>query len=314
MTVGSQKGVGVEDAKEAVKKELIAAGLAARYWEPEEEILSRSGDKCVIAFIDQWYLKYGTPDWRDPVLEHVRKKGGGGEGKNAAGGEGQEQETFKAYGVRVEYENTLNWLGNWACSRSFGLGTRVPWDEQFVVESLSDSTIYMAYYTVSHLLQGEGNVDGSATGPLGIAAAQMNDAVWDYIFKKAAYPEGCGIDEAKLKQCRDEFEFWYPMDLRVSGKDLVRNHLTMCLYNHAAIWDDQPEKWPRSFFTNGHVMVDNQKMSKSSGNFISLINAIQGDNVHLHVPLVRKKVKYEVVDPNTGKKKKKNRVVEEQSW
>ena len=30
---------------------------------------------------------------------------------------------------------------------------RVPWDEQYLVESLSDSTIYMAYYTVAHLLQ-----------------------------------------------------------------------------------------------------------------------------------------------------------------
>lgn len=35
---------------------------------------------------------------------------------------------------------------------------------------------------------------------------------------------------------RNEFEYWYPMDLRVSGKDLIPNHLTMSLYNHAAIW------------------------------------------------------------------------------
>ena len=32
------------------------------------------------------------------------------------------------------------------------------------------------------------------------------------------------------------------MDLRVSGKDLIGNHLTMSLYNHAAIWHDQPAK------------------------------------------------------------------------
>ena len=29
----------------------------------------------------------------------------------------------------------------------------MPLDEQFLIESLSDSTIYMAYYTVAHLLQ-----------------------------------------------------------------------------------------------------------------------------------------------------------------
>ena len=32
-------------------------------------------------------------------------------------------------------------------------GTRLPWDPQFLIESLSDSTIYMAFYTVAHLLQ-----------------------------------------------------------------------------------------------------------------------------------------------------------------
>lgn len=34
------------------------------------------------------------------------------------------------------------------------LGTKLPWDEQWLIESLSDSTIYMAYYTVAHLIQG----------------------------------------------------------------------------------------------------------------------------------------------------------------
>ena len=47
------------------------------------------------------------------------------------------------------------------------IGTRLPWDEQYLIESLSDSTIYNAYYTVAHLLQ-EGSFDGSAGGPLGI--------------------------------------------------------------------------------------------------------------------------------------------------
>ena len=33
------------------------------------------------------------------------------------------------------------------------LARRLPWDPVYLVESLSDSTIYMAYYTVAHLLQ-----------------------------------------------------------------------------------------------------------------------------------------------------------------
>jgi leucyl-tRNA synthetase len=50
------------------------------------------------------------------------------------------------------FEKTLGWLGQWACARTYGLGSELPWDRQFLVESLSDSTIYMSYYTVAHLL------------------------------------------------------------------------------------------------------------------------------------------------------------------
>ena len=66
------------------------------------------------------------------------------------------------------------------------------------------------------------------------------------------------------------------MDLRVSGKDLIKNHLTMSLYNHAEIWADDASKWPRSFFTNGHILVDAQKMSKSEGNFLMLQGSVTG--------------------------------------
>ena len=56
--------------------------------------------------------------------------------------------------TRNGFEAVLDWLKQWACSRSYGLGSRIPWDQQFLVESLSDSTVYMSYYTVAHLLQG----------------------------------------------------------------------------------------------------------------------------------------------------------------
>lgn len=71
------------------------------------------------------------------------------------------------------------WLNQWACSRSFGLGTRLPWDEQYLIESLSDSTIYMAYYTIAHYLQ---NGDMYGQHPGDIKPEDMTLEVWDYIF------------------------------------------------------------------------------------------------------------------------------------
>ena len=77
---------------------------------------------------------------------------------------------------------------------------------------------------------------------LGIAAEQMTPEVWDYIFyKEAAYPK-TSISREKLDVLRKEFHFWYPVDLRVSGKDLVPNHLTYFLYNHVAIWANEPNR------------------------------------------------------------------------
>ncbi|EFO88149.1 hypothetical protein CRE_06956 [Caenorhabditis remanei] len=63
--------------------------------------------------------------------------------------------------TRRSLETTVDWLHEYACSRSYGLGTKLPWDTQYLIESLSDSTI--AYYAVAHLLQ-QGVFDGSAVG------------------------------------------------------------------------------------------------------------------------------------------------------
>ena len=58
------------------------------------------------------------------------------------------------------------------------------------------------------------------------------------------------------------------MDLRCSGKDLIKNHLIMSMYNHKFVWGDK--YLPRGIFCNGWVMVNGEKMSKSKGNFFTL--------------------------------------------
>ena len=37
--------------------------------------------------------------------------------------------------------------------RNVGLGTRLPWDNQWLIEPLTDSTIYMSYYTIAKYLR-----------------------------------------------------------------------------------------------------------------------------------------------------------------
>ena len=64
MTVGDFKGEPVQEAKTKVRQQMIEAGLAMPYAEPESEVISRSADVCVVALVDQWYLDYGEEKWR----------------------------------------------------------------------------------------------------------------------------------------------------------------------------------------------------------------------------------------------------------
>lgn len=71
---------------------------------------------------------------------------------------------------------------------------------------------------------------------------------------------------------RREFLYWYPLDLRVSGKDLVPNHLTYFLYNHVAMWPTPPStdtttsskcNWPQAVRANGHLLLNSEKVWRS---------------------------------------------------
>ena len=257
MCYGPFTGEKVEAAKPKVRQQLFDSGDAFAYSEPEKRVVSRSGDDCCVALMDQWYLDYGEESWRKVALKHVDNADGNGL-------ETYSQETKNGF------EGVLNWLNQWACARSFGLGSKLPWDPQFLVESLSDSTIYMAYYTVAHLLHGD--IFGKTPGLLkDVRPEQMTDEVWDYIFARREVGEDVlqsKIALEGLETMRREFEYWYPLDLRVSGKDLIPNHLTFFIYIHIALFP--PEYWPKGVRANGHLTLNGEKMAKSTGNFMTL--------------------------------------------
>ncbi|MFH4984576.1 hypothetical protein AB6A40_011285, partial [Gnathostoma spinigerum] len=56
MMVGKYAGRKVGDVKKEVQNELLAANEGAKYVEPEKKVVSRSGDECVVALCDQWFV------------------------------------------------------------------------------------------------------------------------------------------------------------------------------------------------------------------------------------------------------------------
>src|SRR3990170_1636009 len=164
--------------------------------------------------------------------------------------------------ARKQFEHTIDWLNDWPCTHHQGLGTKLPWDEHWVIESLSDSTVYMAYYTIAHVLQ-----DGKLRSEVPWAQ-HLTDAFFDHVFlgtgDAADVATAVGTDAQTVGLLRREFAYWYPFDLRNTGKDLVQNHMTFCLFNHVALFPK--ELSPRGFGVTGYVRMGGKKMSKSRGN------------------------------------------------
>jgi len=242
-------GLKVSEVKERLIKNFIDNNHADLMWETTGIVICRCGTLNHVKTLEkQWFLKFSDEEWKQKVRKLVN------------------QMRFYPEEVRIQFLNTVDWLKDKACARKTGLGTKLPWDKEWKVETLSDSTIYMAYYTIARIINEKK-----------IPANKLTDEIFDYIFlgtgnvKKTS--KNSKLDEKIIKEMREEFEYFYPVDLRNSGKDLVQNHLTFYLFHHVAIFDEK--YWPKSIGVNGFVKISGEKMAKSVGNIIPLKDLIK---------------------------------------
>jgi len=246
---GAYAGLSVSEARDRVRDDLVAKGGADVMYEIiNRPVTCRCGAQCVVKmFENQWFINYGDAKWKELARECLKSM------------------SILPEEFRTEIDYAIGWLREKACARKSGLGTRLPWDKDWIIESLSDSVIYMAYYTLAkHISR------------LKLKPEQLSDEVFDYLLLGQGDAENlaksAGIESSKLREIRDEFAYFYPVDSRHSGRDLIPNHLTFYIFNHAAMFP--PERWPRQIVTNGSVLMEHAKMSKSFGNIIPLRDAI----------------------------------------
>jgi len=231
-------GMSIPKGQEIIKKELLEQNKIALFYELTGKVVCRCLTPSVAKIVsDQWFLFYGEEKWKKLAHECL---------------DGMKLFPEKS---RQQFNYVLDWLRHWACTRESGLGTKLPWDKDWIIESLSDSTIYMAYYTIAHIIKD-------------IDPIKIDDKLFDFVFLGHGKKDEIEIDPETLDKMKVEFDYWYPFDFRNSGKDLIQNHLSFCIFNHTAIFPK--DKWPKSFGVNGWVTVDGQKMSKSLGNMIPL--------------------------------------------
>jgi leucyl-tRNA synthetase len=247
---GRYAGMKVPEARDAVREAMRAEGTAEAMYELlNGPIFCRCGSEVVVKVLeDQWFIDYGIPEWKQKAHECL-------DAMRVVPGE-----------LRTEFDHVIDWLKAKACARKHGMGTRLPWDPEWIIESLSDSVIYMSYYTIVRHIHSEH-----------LEAEHLTDAVFDYVFLGAGDPtqvaKDTGIQRATLQAMRGEFTYFYPLDSRNSGRDLIPNHLTFFIFNHTALFP-RP-LWPRQIVVTGSVLMEGKKMSKSLGNIIPLKTAVR---------------------------------------
>lgn len=244
-----------------VKPELIEAfreeGVFDQLYDFSEPVVSRSGGKVIVSLQESWFIDYEQESWKELVRQNI------------------DEMDIIPEEKRAEFYDTVDWLEQWPCIRNYGLGTKLPFDSDFVVEPLSDSTVYMAFYTIRHIIA---DVDADALEP----------SFFDYVFNGEGSAEQVvsetGISSETVEKARENFEYWYPLDWRTTAYELIRNHLTFMLFHHTALFDE--ENWVDGISTWGMGLLEGEKMSSSKGHVIVAEEAIDrhsADIIRMHL-------------------------------
>ena len=236
-------GKKVRFAREELKEELISKNMATIMYDfAERPVVCRCGNNCVVKIMDdQWFMKYSNPEWKEKTHEVLNR------------------ETIIPPEIKNNFNYYIDWLDDWACSRKVGLGTRLPWDNKWLIEPLTDSTIYMSYYSIARFLK-DMNPD------------DLNPAFFDKVYLNKD-SDDIKVAPEIVEEIQNEFNYWYPLDWRLSAKDLVGNHLSFLMFHHSVIFPE--DKWPKGTVVFGMGLLEGNKMSSSKGNVILLKDAIE---------------------------------------
>mgnify|MGYP001392981718 CR=1 FL=1 len=237
---GKFAGKKVRDAKELMKAQLLEDGTADIFYDLSEEVICRCGEQVIVKRIDdQWFIRYSDTELTAKAKEHARG--------------------MKIY-PKEYYENipcVLDWFAERACARLGNwLGSKFPFDERWTIEPISDSTLYPVYYIVSKFVK-----NGS------LKVDDLTEEFFDYVY----LGKGEGRDE--WKKVREEFLYFYPLDINLGGKEHKTVHFPVFLMNHVALL--QKEHWPKGIFINWWITAEGGKISKSKGGAVPIADAVK---------------------------------------
>jgi leucyl-tRNA synthetase len=228
-------GKPVREARKAVVGILKNLGVHETFYHiTNGPVYCRCGAETVVKIVKgQWFVDYSNPMWKATALKAVGKM------------KVVPEETKKSL-ERYVFEAKPR-----AITRTRGLGARLPWDDRQIIDQLSDSTIYMAFYTIAHRLK--------------VPPSALNDAFWDYVMLGEGdlneVSSSTGLSKEELMSLREEVAYWYPLDFRFAGRHLIRSHIPFMVYHHAALFGT--DMVPKGVVLVGYVRPSRQRKDVS---------------------------------------------------
>lgn len=235
-------GMSVQEARESIKERLLKESAFILY-ETSRKAETRGGSKVVVAVLqDQWFIDYSIPWLKEKSHTLVNNM------------------LFEPSHYRDGMHDIIDWLRERPCARRRGIGTKLPFDERWTIESLSDSTIYPIVYTCARQLREIHTKLGN----------KLPEDIIEHIFTGASLKNSYGEEVMDLiREARNSKEYWYGVDVRMTTSPHITNHLAFYIMNHAALFTEKD--WPKGIVISGLVISEGAKISKSKGNAISLL-------------------------------------------
>lgn len=237
---GQYAGIKISEIKDTVKNDLIKKNLASTMKEFSESVICRCKEKVMIKQIpDQWFIKYSDLQLTQESKDYTASM------------------NIYPQEYKDELPKILDWFGDRAAiRRGSWLGTEFPYKKGWIIEPISDSTLYPAYYVLSCYVNQKQ-----------ITAPEMTDEFFDYVFL------GIGSPKHTLWQTiKSDFDYWYPVDINLGGKEHKTVHFPVYIMNHVAIMPEQ--KRPAGIFVHWWVtQKGKEKISKSKGGAEPIVEA-----------------------------------------
>lgn len=241
---GKFSGMSVEKAREAIKADLFSDEHGFIFYETSRKAQTRGGSKVIAAVLsNQWFIDYSVDWWKKASHDIV----------NAM--------LYYPEFYKNAMNDAVDWLRERPCARRRGIGTKLPFDKEWVIESLSDSTLYPAVYTNVRDFSEIHSILGT-----------IPDDLVEYIYANGpeeTLEQYTPQVQELARSARKDKEYWYGVDIRLTAPAHLSNHLAFYIMNHAAI---MPKKdAPKGIIISGMLLANGAKMSKSKGNAISLL-------------------------------------------